>query len=360
MRYFAFYNSSRQVKKSWRQTRKSICQQLKTWWQRLLLFFKYSLLVIFAAVTFSWLVWQLLPYIVQLKTDGNIVFVYQSQDGYINQILFASTDKAADKLLISFIPSDTTITYSTAEDQVQQTDQLVSVVQAMADLNLISPSPQIDSSYSRDMDSINRYWSWLLGRLISYDFVTNDIDFNEHQLRSSLLQVIKQSISQDDINFWTLCCQPQQRQKLYHNFLLYFFLRTADLDVIELESQADLWPALSSASILSGSCPVAVINCTNISGYAHNLTQILEQSGARVIRADSDQQLQALSSTAIAVNHEKDECQHLLARLEQELWLQPYIPLALEQNQALLNRYRADMVILLQEDQLLPLKAASD
>jgi hypothetical protein len=109
--------------------------------------------------------------------------------------------------------------------------------------------------------------------------------------------------------------------------------------------QADT-PDFIQTEVLPNDCAIAVINTTGISDYASSLSSILEQSGARVVRVGNDQQ--NLQTHRLALNDKKESCHFLAVKLEEKI-LQGQVELINDAalNKQLLNRYRADMVILL-------------
>jgi cell division GTPase FtsZ len=110
--------------------------------------------------------------------------------------------------------------------------------------------------------------------------------------------------------------------------------------------------SLNQTEALTNTCSVAVINTTTISGYASKVTNILEQSGARVIRVGTLHQQDEISQSLLAYNQTNESCIKLKDDLQNSI-LPVSVQLAdSDQTQKLLNRYRADMVLLLAQDQL--------
>lgn len=98
--------------------------------------------------------------------------------------------------------------------------------------------------------------------------------------------------------------------------------------------------------VLKKDCAIAVLNTTGISGYAAKVSSLIEQSGGRVIRTDSYHPVR--DQTTIYTNT-REKCVQLGKSLAQMMLEDPVLQESSEQ-QEILNRYRADIVILLGQD----------
>ena len=137
---------------------------------------------------------------------------------------------------------------------------------------------------------------------------------------------------------------------------LYFFARGADFVVREnISTPEDLYHLKESQT----DCAAAVLNTTDWGGLANYYAQILNNGGVKVIRVASPkigtdklkEQYGFSDRSQILYNPEKSGCDQV-SQVVNEILVNPAeIRLYSEQLDYWFNRYRADLVILLADDQ---------
>ena len=95
---------------------------------------------------------------------------------------------------------------------------------------------------------------------------------------------------------------------------------------------------------------MAILNTTEINNYAGSFSDLLEQSGLRVIRVDGV--AEPVAQSRLLVDPSKIECSRVSEQIKKGVFLSEPI---VEEDQTIIkhytNRYRADMIILLGPDQ---------
>lgn len=99
-------------------------------------------------------------------------------------------------------------------------------------------------------------------------------------------------------------------------------------------------------NLFQSDCTAAVLNATNVSGYAQAFSSVLESSGIRVIRVDSWLKPQEESSVFIS---QDSKCAYISNLITVQLLQDAQ---KIEKSDQMTQRYRADMVIVLGEEEL--------
>jgi hypothetical protein len=311
MKDFAHTQSKHSSKKSFKKRVKSIIAIIFKTIKKIILGLAALVLILVLGIL-------LLPRFVQLDSNQNLVFLIQNKEGKIDQIYFAYFQ--ADTQLIEVYQLNPELAVNLFSKQAS----------AIKQTNLGDWLQQFDQKEQHNLSA--RDLTWLSGRVVEkVIWVPADVDV---QASSDLSQAFDFNLL--NISTWLDFISNQQKLKA--------FLLTQQAEW-EPFKQADT-PDFIQTEVLPNDCAIAVINTTGISDYATTLSSVLEQSGARVVRVGNDQQ--NLQTHRLALNHQKESCHFLAVKLEEKI-LQGQVELINDAalNEQLLNRYRADMVILL-------------
>ncbi len=307
------------LKSSARKNKKSFLGSLTALGSHLIGAIKTSFIVFGFCIFAIFLLWLVLPQFMSVNKNINIVFINQLNDSHKDEILFASLDAESEQFKLFQLPENFEVTLFNLTQKQQQTQQLGV---------LLDPEKIADLTTTQ--------WSWLTKRVVTHQA---RVSFTENITKSAVVS----ALFDDLLSNLNLTNFADVIEKL--KFIAY--VRKANFEFINLTDEQ-----LPSNSVLPNACCAAVINTTNISGYAQSVTDLLETSGARVIRVDSSDQDEAVEQTQLAFDPSKPECASLVTILQQHLFIHAPQTIDPEKTQSLLNRYRADLVILLNTDQL--------
>ena len=268
-------------------------------------------LLIFATVFFF------LPHLVSLTFDQNIIFYKTNIDGRIDQMYFASLKVDSPQIAVYQFDSD----YQTS---FLEKSNLKVVVRPLVQIEL-NPKPISLPELS-----------WLSGGVVNQAYeIPTEIVINRSQ---DLLKVVRQALIQDGVYLNWATSKDLVK--------LWGLMRRADwqeLRVVEMNN-------LPKTAVLSSQCTVAILNTTDINNYAGSFSDLLEQSGLRVIRVDGV--AEPVAQSRLLVDPSKAECLRVSEQIKKEVFLSEAI---VEEDQTIIkhytNRYRADMIILLGPDQ---------
>lgn len=134
------------------------------------------------------------------------------------------------------------------------------------------------------------------------------------------------------------------------NYLQFYFLfrqfpsTSSPTKIDDLANQANLFKTIDDA--VTAHCPVAVTNTTSINALASRVSQIIEQSGAVVVRVKSGDS--EFNKSSLYVGEEAEsQCQSLITLIKS---IFPNELIVVPANKDLTNRYRAQLVLFLGED----------
>jgi len=270
----------------------------------------------FGLLTFA-TVFFFLPHLVGLTFDQNIVFYKTNIDGRIDQMYFASLKVDSPQIAVYQFDND----YQTS---FLEKSNLKVVVRPLVQIEL-NPTPISLPELS-----------WLSGGVVNQAYeIPTEIVINRSQ---DLLKVVRQAFIQDRVYL--------NQAALKDLVKLWGLMRRADwqeLRAVEMNN-------LPKTAVLSSQCTVAILNTTDINNYAGSFSDLLEQSGLRVIRVDGV--AEPVAQSRLLVDPSKAECLRVSEQIKKEVFLSEAI---VEEDQAIIkhytNRYRADMIILLGPDQ---------
>lgn len=312
MKDFACQASSKKKKKSL-----SVC--IKNGFAFIKKIFRLGIGLVASLTLLAVITWLIFPHFLAPHNNINIVFTNINKDSQEREFLFASFDFDTNKIQV-FVIDDKHETLLI--DSESQTMQQVNFYDAVNEIGVEQLTTQ--------------HLSWLTGRVVSR------VVFLEvpHAKIKNLPQTVNSRLVKILSNL-NLTKVDEIKELFYFSNLF----RRGEYQFVESSA------VLPSTSVLPTNCSMAVINTTKISGYASVITSILENSGARIIRLDSGYRDQEFTQTAVAVSQEKTECSEALSLINENLFFGNLLLLDEEISGSLLNRFRADIVILLSDDQ---------
>lgn len=313
MKDFACQASLKNKKKSFLSCWKSFFSFIKK-------LFKLSVGLFFSLLFLTVIVWFILPHTLSPNNNINIVFVNNQKDVHKSEFLFASFDFDLNKTQVFLIDDQFEASIINNEEKLIKP---VSFGQKMGELGSQKPRTQ--------------FMSWLTGRVVEKVLFFE----NSHTSVVDLQKLLREQLYTKLATF-----NFKNFSEIKELAYLLILLRRGEYNFLNQERTN-----LPITSVLPNNCSVAVINTTKIGGYAAALTSILEKSGARIIRIDSGYQDELFEETMLAYNTEKTECYYMRNVLADHLFVKAAVLTVEDQAKSLLNRYRADMVILLSDDQ---------
>jgi|GEM_PF-3539620 len=305
---------------SLKKKKKNLSSCLKSFILLLKKFANLSLGLVISVLFFGVILWMILPQMLSLHNNINIVLINQQKDVEEREFLFVSFDFELNKIQ-AFL-----ITDSYEVSLVNNEELTMEPVIFSQKINQLNPE-----------NLTTQHLSWLTGRVVEQVIFLENSQTSVIELPKLLREQVVMQLSSFHL---------KNLNEIKELVYLLMLLRRGEYQLVSQEKTI-----LPSTSVLPNNCSVAVINTTQIGGYALTLTSILEKSGTRIIRVDSGYQEEQFEQTAIAFNQEKDECQFTAQTLTDHLFLGTPTQLDKDQANSLLNRFRADMVILLSNDQ---------
>lgn len=277
-----------------------------------------SLLALLVAAYFTYT--KLLPRVFTITDDHTIVFVSESileQEGKLYFVHLSPTDK--NTVFLS-LPGREEVTvlggYGTYE------------------LQSVFPLLRLDK---KDSQFIRAAFSH------AFNVVVDEVIWVEPAALSQPEQDLHQ--------LFRSALQERESQEIGTTQLLRYFFHTLahNKKAKPLETIADVPSQLSAVTSIFAreealQCPVAVVNTTSTTGLAQNMSGILEDSGALVIRVASESNQEPTSRIVAAAA--TPECQRIIDSITKML---PVSPVYAE-NEDVLRQYRARLVLFLGED----------
>jgi hypothetical protein len=292
-------------------------------------------------------VWLLFPYLVSLDHPQNYLLITDSFDQAQGQIYLLSFDPEQSQVKLQPLAQQlpTTIYHDlsrkqlTIEQWLQERGDSSRQGRALSTQEL---SPAI--------------WSWLTH--VKLEEVLVVANQQPAAMSEQLPGILKQQLFQSNLSW------PQR----YHYLQLLAAVNKFSLRVTPAVSELE---QLEPLPITDGTCTLAVINSTQMSGLAGHLTSLFELNGARVVRVDSAKPTLEKSQLLLKAGRES-VCQQSLALVQGFLLAEPQLLAKgsvgelvdegggqgvnqeqLKKIQQYTTRYRADLVILLGIDQSL-------
>ncbi len=303
-----------------KKKRKTLVAFLKSCVAFFIKFIKLSLTLLASLLLFGLLVWVILPHLITPQHHRSIVFINYIENGYEGEMLFASFDADINKIKAYLI---------TQEHQANFINEQTRSVESIA-FNTAVEDLEIEKINTTQI-------SWLTGRVVNEVVLLSGEKGIELSKLHNLTRLLKEKLFSDLASVKKIA----DIKKMQELFYLLLVLRKMDYDFIPQESN------LPQTAVLPDNCAAAVINTTDIVDYASTFTSILETSGARVIRVDTGFQDRTYEQSVLAFNQEKKACNLLAELLQENLFIQPLQQIRGPQAESLLNRYRADLIILL-------------
>ena len=312
MKDFGLKSYQRKKKKSFKSVIKSVKKILSK-------LFKSILITLGILCFLIILFWISLPHLVSLPKNTNIVFINNNKSSNEDEILFASFNAETQKIRAYLLKSDYEVTIFNKESRGQE----------LRDIGIVLANLK-EGEYQ------SNYFSWILGQIVEDVVVVSSL---EKIIDVNIAKIMRENFFSD----FSIKDLAQAKK----NLQLFMFARKATYEYIDPQKGQ-----LPSSVVLPRTCSIAVINTTDISGYAQSMTDLLEKSGSRVVRVDSADQGQRLDQTTFAFDKSKEECIGLITTIADHLLLGEPAKINQDQTQSLLNRFRSDLVIFLNDDQL--------
>lgn len=269
-------------------------------------------------IVFCLAVWLFFPQLLLPKTNKNLLFINLGKNSQIGKTWLVSYQK--DRAQVQPYVIEKGYSFRLVDKEREE----------IVELNL------------EEFDDLNQEtWtdatgSFLVGLVVD-ELLLTQIDFSQDLPLKKMAQQEQRVKLQQELSQFRL------KSFIESAWQLAFLWRAEWLEEKPLTAQTNL------PSSLSSTCPTAIINTTKISGYAALISEILEQSGARVIRTDANDELSFLG-TALLVNEANAACIHLVQAINRLLL--PEANVIFREDEMVwqqLNRYRADLVIVLGE-----------
>ncbi len=280
-----------------------------------------KLLIIFTILISVFLIlltsiWLFFPQFKKHNDFGPYVYIFKCSDSEINKIYYVFLEKSSNKIRLFSVDSDYVFQWANFSNQVMEEGTI-------ADYLSFTQKELIPLK--------NAKLFWITNRLIDEAIIVNEeIQCNFLEDKSVLTQikseVEKNIISQ--ISFSSI-------QKSSYEFITAFF--ASWIPPVSFP-KSQLPPSSASSE-----CSIAVLNATNISGYAQKISSTLESTGYRVIRVDSVGEKNNQNSILVS---NKNGCRQLSTEIGDKLF-NKYKIQDNEESDSLVSRYRADIVIVL-------------
>ncbi len=280
----------------------------------MLLFFVLSITLISSAVFFF-----VLPYVFQLHKPRNIIIV--SQDlAQSEAVVFVHISPQTEKTILAVL---------NGSDRVE-------VLGGYGQYSIQSLYALVQLDGKGD-HFVRAAFSHALGVMIDEVVLVSGLS-HERARTASLAELLQPVVFQGDSGL-------RWRDRLE----LYFAARTYRRNEIRPSEARQIAPLLGAHPLISEtqarSCQIAVVNTTSTPGLASGVGQLLEKSGAIVVRVASDTTA-AYEKTGFVIKETSLGCAELALKAAQVF---PYVP-TIEYSADLPQRYRADMVIMAGSD----------
>ena len=308
-------------KKSSRKKRAGLALFVK----KLFSFFKIFLILLTVFVAGLAITWWLLPNIVSIQHSQDLVlYSTQPQTGQgseLEKIYYVIFDTELNKVSLQSVDlhSQADFFYEKKQQQKNLTDWW----------QLAQPESRAEVDY---------FFSWLLQQPAKQiEFLSDQADLTQKKF---IIYLKKQIFA------------PYQSLKNRFAWLrLYCFAKNND---IQLEPLVELTALkLWQDNQADNQCATAVLNTTKISGLASQVAQLAENAGLKVVRIDNPatESDEFGQRTVVLLNEARPECVAQQTVLAKFLGEQIKLQTRAESDDYWFERYRADMVILLGEDQ---------
>jgi len=282
---------------------------------KLFFIIKFLLSSVFFLVAVAVIVWIFFSESFQEK--NNLIFIYDIKcfNSNIGEIYYASYQPASKKISTYRVKEDHQFVWPNSQQGIMETASFSEYVAEIRDENhnTVLVYPWIIDQLADEVMVVEKTEDCLL--LEEGSDVTNSLK----KISTRLIW------SREELTF----LEKVQR---------WIGFSFADWEEIKVFSQ----PIKSSDSVLT-QCSIAILNSTDISGYAQGLSMILENSGFRVIRIDTFENKNKINTVASVDKPECEKYANLLARKLFD-WVEI---LEDENSDKLTSKYRADIVITL-------------
>ncbi len=259
--------------------------------------------------------WVLGPRLFQLKHDVNVVFVNPSLDEGQGKIY-----------LISFSPASAKITVSPVANEK------INVIGGYGEYQLAAVYPLLEIE-RKNSHFIKAGFGWGLNEVVDQVVVNHQLV--QLDTKRELLRQLKRELWAKGMKWQTLADTTR----------LYFFARALPLEnYVFSEAVRPTRVEESWFDSDAEECNIAIVNTTGVSGMATKMSQILENSGGRVVRIADQTSAHQLSSLNYAP--ENQTCRQFGQRI-QHLFLDQALVVDNDQER---QAHRADLVIFIGKD----------
>lgn len=272
------------------------------------------LVSVFLIFIFSF--WLFFPQFKKHNGFGSYVYIFKCSDSEINKIYYALFEESSNKIRLFSVNSDYVFQWPNFKNQVMEEGTTIDYLGFINEEQMLLKEAKLFWMTNRLIDEVIIFDEEIQCHLLEEDSVVTQIK----------AEVKKHIISQ--ISFSSI-------QKSTLELTTVFF---ADWILPVSFPESQLPPSTNSSE-----CSVAVLNATNISGYAQKISSTLELTGYRVVRVDSIGEKTDQNSISVS---NKNGCRQLSTEIGQKLF-EKYKILDDEESESLISRYRADIVLVL-------------
>jgi len=293
-------------------SQEKITSRIKQVVKFLIMFAKIVLTLLIVGLIALFFLWIAIPHSFVGNKSQNFMFILKDSCSQKQQIYYAFFDATTREMRPLLIP-DSYLVQIVKNEEPYSIDQI-----ELAEY----------FSYYQEFDTTPIDNSWLVKQLVQQEIeITVECQGllnqeNYHDLSSLVVNSVQKELFHD-------FKQTSERFKLWMQFKMANWQ--------EVQSGEGGVPSLPTSS----DCSIAVLNGTEISGYAQLFSSILESSGYRVVRVDS---LLDRSETSIVAISKKETCEQLGLMLSEKLLNGTA---KLTQSDDITQRYRADLVVVL-------------
>ncbi len=268
-------------------------------------------------------VWWLLPNIVSIQHSQDLV-LYAAQEteqgSEIKKLYYVVFNTDLNKVALQQIDLSSSVNfYSENKKQEKELQQWW------------------QQSAAADRVEESRFFTWVFQQPVEQvEILPNTEDLSEKKFITYLKNKVFQSnVSLKERFFW---------------LRLYCFAKNNNIEIKEslLLTKIKLWQKNQDKQ-----CATAVLNTTSISGLAGTIAEIIENAGLKVIRVDnpSVEPEELEDKTVVLINEETLVCSNKKSSLRKILGQDIVFRTKAESDDYWFERYRADVVVLLSQDQ---------
>jgi|GEM_PF-4169001 len=305
------------INKSHRSDKRSPTVRLFLFLKKISKFLSAIALLLFLLLLVLTSVWLFFPTIIFDQSPKSFIFIFNKSSSEINKIYYAYFNADANEMELYLIDDDYSFRWLN-----------------MNDLSITEGTITEYFSLSKDTAKLLKEAnsSWMVGRLVDeviyFEVEEGQLDKYGGEIDVYFIRDVVKKRMAEKISLASF------RQSI-QNWALMFFSEWNDLKIY---SRTQSFPG-----VYSSDCSVVIINATDISGYAQEVSSIIEKSGLRVVRVDS--LAEKRSNNAVAISN-KSGCQDLARDISSRL-LNQYKILNLDESNDFISRYRADIILIL-------------